>query len=70
MSYFQNKDPNNLYSVSVRKYKEQNRSFSNKHFIKKLKNGQMLERSWLCYSNSIGSVFCLTCKLFSKTNSQ
>ncbi|GFY02291.1 hypothetical protein TNCV_3501731 [Trichonephila clavipes] len=67
MSYFQNKDPNNIYSVSVREYKEQKRPFSNNHLIK---NGQVLEKSWLGYSTSIGSVFCLTCKLFSETNSQ
>ena len=67
---FQNKDPKNIYSASIKKYKEQNRSFSNRYFVKKMKNGQLLERSWLCYSTSVGSVFCLPCKLFSKTPSQ
>lgn len=67
---FQNKDPENKYSASIKKYKKQNRSFSNSHFIKKMKNGQLLERSWLCYSTRFGTVFCLTCKLFSKTPSQ
>ncbi|GBP13144.1 Zinc finger MYM-type protein 1 [Eumeta japonica] len=35
-----------------------------------MKNGQSLERSWLTYSTSVGAVFCLPCKLFSKTSSQ
>lgn len=70
MTYFQNKNPKNIYPVVIRNYKEQNRSFSNKYFTKKLKNGQLLERSWLCYSINMGSVFCLVCKLFSKIPSQ
>lgn len=69
-TYFQNKDPKNIYPASIRNYKEQNRSFSNKYFTKKIKNGQLLEKSWLCYSTSMGSVFCLVCKLFSKIPSQ
>lgn len=70
MTDFQNKDPKNIYSASIKKYKEQNRAFSNSHFTKKMKNGQSLERSWLTYSTSVGAVFCLPCKLFSKTSSQ
>ncbi|XP_071043381.1 zinc finger MYM-type protein 5-like [Parasteatoda tepidariorum] len=70
MTDFQNKDPKNIYSASIKKYKEQNRAFSNGYFIKKMKNGQSLERSWLCYSTRVGIVFCLTCKLFSKISSQ
>ncbi|CAH0730505.1 unnamed protein product, partial [Brenthis ino] len=70
MTDFQNKDPKNIYSASMKKYKEQNRSFSNRYFTRKMKNGQLLERSWLCYSKRVGTVFCLTCKLFSKTPSQ
>lgn len=35
MSDFQNKDPKNIYSASIKKYKEQNRAFSNSHFTKK-----------------------------------
>ncbi|XP_045456064.1 zinc finger MYM-type protein 1-like [Melitaea cinxia] len=70
MTDFQNKDPKNKYTASMKKYKEQNRSFSNRYFTRKIKNGQLLERSWLCYSKRVGTVFCLTCKLFSKTPSQ
>nr|XP_042914001.1 uncharacterized protein LOC122274127 [Parasteatoda tepidariorum] len=35
-----------------------------------MKKGQSLEKSWLCYSTRVGTVFCLTCKLFSKIPSQ
>lgn len=64
------KDPINIYSASMKKYKEQNRSFSNRYFVTKIKNGQLFEKSWLCYSTSVGSVFCLPCKFFSKSLSQ
>lgn len=56
---FQNKDPKNIiYLASIKKYKEQNRSFSNRYFTRKMKNGQLLERYWLCYSKMVGTVFC------------
>jgi len=64
-SFFQNRKQDNLYIDSNKYYKDQSRQFSNKYFEKCLKNGQKLIRTWLCYSNSKGCVYCLVCKLFS-----
>ena len=64
--FFQNKKPDYIYTESSRVYKEQNRSFSNKCFEKRLKNGQTVMRSWLVYSKSKGYIYCFVCKLFSK----
>ena len=64
--FFQNKKPDDVYTKSSRVYKEQNRSFSNKYFGKRLKNGQTVMRSWLVYSRSKGCIYCFVCKLFSK----
>ena len=47
--FFQNKKPDGVYTESSRVYKEQNRSFSNKYFEKRLKNCQTVMRSWLVY---------------------
>ena len=38
-------------------------------FERKLKNGEILKRSWLCFSPSVGKLFCVYCKLFSDMSS-
>ena len=43
------------------------RKFSCKYFVRSLANGEKVERTWLIYSISKDSVFCICCKLFCKT---
>lgn len=45
-----------------------NRKFSSKYFVRKLRNGEEVDRIWLTYSVSKNSIFCFCCKLFSKTS--
>lgn len=37
-------------------------------FKRKCKNGDLIERSWLCFSSSKGRLFCSICKLMSSTS--
>ncbi|XP_050535007.1 uncharacterized protein LOC126902026 [Daktulosphaira vitifoliae] len=37
---------------------------------RKTANGEIIKRSWLCFSPFNGSIFCFVCKLISKTRSQ
>nr|XP_027201635.1 zinc finger MYM-type protein 1-like [Dermatophagoides pteronyssinus] len=46
-----------------------NRSFSDKHFTRTLKNGLQQERRWLLYSKEKDSVFCFSCRLFCPNDS-
>lgn len=39
-------------------------------FKRKCKNGDLIDRSWLCFSPSKGRLFCSVCKLMSSTSSQ
>ncbi|XP_065651119.1 52 kDa repressor of the inhibitor of the protein kinase-like [Hydra vulgaris] len=39
-------------------------------FERKTTNGEIINRSWLCFSPFNGSIFCFVCKLMSKTCSQ
>jgi hypothetical protein len=39
-------------------------------FERKTTNGEIVKRSWLCFSPFNGSIFCFVCKLMSKTRSQ
>ncbi|XP_065664567.1 uncharacterized protein LOC136086211 [Hydra vulgaris] len=39
-------------------------------FERKTANGEIIRRSWLCFSTFNGSIFCFVCKLMSKTRSQ
>lgn len=56
---------NNIdFSVSKRKYGEQNRYPTKQIFYKKLVNGEVVRRDWAIYSESTGNVFCLYCCLF------
>ena len=61
--FFQNK--NSSFITSKRKYAEQNQYFSSRYFHRKLPNGETCERKWIMFSESKGSIFCFTCKLFS-----
>lgn len=38
-------------------------------FSRKLKNGESIKRSWICFSPSTGKIFCVYCKLFSNLSS-
>lgn len=38
-------------------------------FVRKAKNGDVIKRSWLCFSPSNGKVYCYVCKLFSTVHS-
>ena len=64
--FFQNKKTDDTSIKSSRIYKEQNRSFSNKYFEKRLKNSQTVIRYWLVYSKSKGCICCFVWELFSK----
>lgn len=43
---------------------KQNRSLSEKVFQRKLQNGTVIERKYLCYSQSKKALFCIPCLLF------
>lgn len=67
-SFFQNKDSD--FSKSTRQYEEANgktkmRSLTKSVFVRTLKNGENVTRTWLLYSPSKNALFCFTCRLFS-----
>lgn len=39
-------------------------------FEKKLKNGDLVKRSWLCFSPITEKLYCFYCKLFNTTQTQ
>ncbi|KAL6538588.1 hypothetical protein OROGR_012576 [Orobanche gracilis] len=45
---------------------EINRSFSDKHYTRSLRNGEQLDRPWLVYSRKKDSIFCFCCVLFKR----
>lgn len=53
----------------MREYKNQNRYFSYKFFIRTLVNGEKHEWLWLMYSESTGNIFCFVCMLFNDNSS-
>ncbi|KAL4126405.1 hypothetical protein QTP88_010627 [Uroleucon formosanum] len=55
------------FSTSKRLYSSQARYVTRSMFFTKLKNGEMRKREWLIYSESKGSLFCKSCKLFQST---
>lgn len=46
------------------------RSLTRGMFQKKMKNGKMIERKYLCYSASKKAVYCIPCRLFGEGNSK
>lgn len=52
------------FEMSKRMYKKKTRFCQKKYFFKKLANGERVERDWLVYSVSTGTVFCYICKMF------
>lgn len=51
-------------------HKKCSRKCNKSLFERKTANGEIINRSWLCFSPSIGSIFCFFCKLISKIRSQ
>lgn len=39
-------------------------------FERKTRNGELIKRSWLCFSPSNGHIYCFVCKLFSNVRTQ
>lgn len=69
--FFQNKDCD--FSEASRSYIEphgrmKTRNLNKTVFIRKLKNGESVERKWLLYSSLKKSVFCYSCCLFNASN--
>lgn len=55
----------------IEKSNKQNyNNFTHKNFNRKTANGEIIKRSWLCFSPSHGSVYCFVCKLMSNTRTQ
>ena len=49
--------------------KDRTRHYTSSVFTKKHSlSGELLDLSWLCYSESQGKLYCFICKLLSKTN--
>ncbi|CAH0561807.1 unnamed protein product [Brassicogethes aeneus] len=66
--FMQNKDCD--FEKSKRVFPEKNRFLSKSLYKRILANGDIVNRDYLVYSPSQGSVFCGPCKLFCKTSSQ
>lgn len=60
------------FSVTKTYYDNENRhrSLSKNVFRRKLKNGQYIDRKYLCYSQRKKSLFCIPCRLFGVGNSK
>ncbi|XP_065667637.1 uncharacterized protein LOC101237043 isoform X2 [Hydra vulgaris] len=65
--YLVNKEPPKI-TVENFPQNEKGLHFSKFHCKRKLKNGEVIERPWLIYSESFDKVYCYYCKLFD-TNS-
>ncbi|XP_050508056.1 zinc finger MYM-type protein 1-like [Diabrotica virgifera virgifera] len=64
----QNKDCD--FKKSERQYPDRKRVLAKWLFDRKLANGEIVNRDFLIYSPSLGSLFCGPCKLFSSTSTQ
>lgn len=49
---------------------ESGRKFSATQYLRKLPNGEIVNRDWLVYSKKINCVFCIFCKVFSALSHQ
>lgn len=56
------------FSGSMRLYSQQKRYFSRELMFRKVANGERVQREWLVYSPSTGSIFCYVCRLFCDNN--
>lgn len=54
---------------SKREYSDQNRYCSSNLFFQKRINGEIIQRTWIYYSQSLGKIFCKCCKLFGEKHS-
>ena len=66
----QNCDENilNLHSI-VQNDNTKKRICKSSLFFRKMKNGELIKRSWLCFSPSTGKLYCFYCKLFYSSDS-
>jgi hypothetical protein len=55
------------FSASERTYPDRKRVLSSEHFRRRKVNGETVQREWLIYSPTTGSVFCVPCKLYSNS---
>ncbi|KAL6545318.1 hypothetical protein OROGR_009192 [Orobanche gracilis] len=46
------------------------RHFASHHYVRKLRNGDCIDRRWLVYSKELDRAFCFCCKLFKMTHSK
>lgn len=51
-------------TVSARQFGTKTRYFRKEYFSRALGNGECVNREWLIYSPSTGSVYCYVCKIF------
>jgi len=51
-------------TVSARHFGQKTRYFRKEYFSRALGNGECVNRDWLIYSPSTGSVYCYVCKIF------
>ncbi|XP_060864355.1 zinc finger MYM-type protein 1-like [Metopolophium dirhodum] len=51
-------------TVSARQFGKKMRYFRKEYFSRALGNGECVNRDWLIYSPSTGSVYCYVCKIF------
>ena len=66
---YQNKDDELFKSCKLQMQPDNVQRYCNMSIFKrKTANGEKVDRSWLCYSPSKGSVFCFFCKLLSDSN--
>lgn len=59
---------NSDFKTSKRTYKDQTRYFSSALFERKLQNGEVSNRQWIIFSESIAVIDCVPCRLFSDAN--